>query len=436
MGLSDKLGLNRPELRAWALYDWANSAFMTIVVTAIFPSYFLKVSNATDVAANPAIATERLAITTTLALAFVAILAPILGAIADAVPIKKKLLAAFMALGVGATGGMYFLGPDQWQLAAVLFALGNIGAMGSFVFYDALLPHIADSDEVDRVSTAGYALGYVGGGILLVVVLQIIENSATFGLKDGEEASRVGFVLVALWWLLFSIPLFRKVPEPPVMAKNRTHGASVVGQGISSLKATFRELRRYKQAMLFLIAFLIYNDGVGTIIKFAVIYGEEIGLSFGDMIKAIVLVQFVGIPCTFLFGQIANRIGARSAIYIGLVVYCGVSVLGFFMTTATHFFMLAILVGFVQGAVQALSRSLFATMIPRHKSSEFFGLFAVFEKFAGIFGPLLFWAVISVTGSSRPAILAIIGFFVLGGILLSRVDVAEGQAQALDASPE
>ena len=422
-------GLNRPELRAWALYDWANSAFITVIVTAIFPSYYMKVANMTDAALHPALATERLAITTTIALALVALMAPLLGAIADAAPLKKKFLAFFMALGVTATAGMYMLGPNQWLLASVLFALGNICAMGSFVFYDSLLPHIASREEVDKVSTAGYALGYVSGGVVLIAAIGLIEHPSLLGLKDAEEATRVCFVGVALWWLVFSIPLFRRVPEPAVLTTLETRGAAVM-HGLSSLKDTFRALRKYKQASLFLIAFLLYNDGVGTIIKFAVIYGEEIGIDTAAMIKAILLVQFVGIPCTFLFGHLAGRLGAKTSIYIGLLVYSGVSVLGFFMTTSTHFFLLAALVGLVQGGVQALSRSLFATLIPKHKSSEFFGLFAVFEKFAGILGPLLFVAVLSVAGSSRPAILAIIAFFVVGGLLLSRVDVAAGQRQA------
>ncbi len=417
------------------MYDWANSAFITVVITAIFPIYFKNVANQSDVALNPSIATERLAITTTLALALVAVLAPILGSIADAAPVKKKFLAAFMALGVFATAGMYMLGPDQWLLASILFALGNIGAMGSFVFYDSLLPHIASSDEVDKVSTAGYALGYFSGGLVLIACIWLIEHPSALGLDGKEEATRVCFVGVALWWLIFSIPLFRSVPEPRIAAPTKGRRALVKG-AFAGVRETFRELRRYKQALLFLVAFLIYNDGVGTIIKFAVIYGAELGLKSSDMILAILLVQFIGIPATFVFGHVASRISAKSAIFFGLAVYSIVSVVGFFMTTSTHFFILAGLVGLVQGGVQALSRSLFATMIPKNKSSEFFGLFAVFEKFAGIVGPLLFAAVISVAGSSRPAILAIIVFFVLGGFLLSRVDVEAGRQQVADSDAE
>ncbi len=417
------------------MYDWANSAFITVIVTAVFPIYYKTVANQSDVAINPAIATERLAITTTIALALVAIMAPILGAIADAAPVKKKFLASFMALGVGSTAAMFTLGPDQWLLASVLFALGNIGAMGSFVFYDSLLPHIASNDEVHKVSTAGYALGYFGGGIFLIGAIALISNPGLLGLEGKEEATRACFVGVAVWWVIFSVPLFRRVAEP-AMEKTRKSRDAPVKEAFVGVRHTFSELKKYRQALLFLIAFLIYNDGVGTIIKFAVIYGAELNIDSSDMILAILLVQFVGIPATFLFGHLAARFSAKNAIYAGLVVYSGVSVLGFFMTSSKHFFMLAALVGLVQGGVQALSRSVFATLIPKEKSSEFFGLFAVFEKFAGILGPALFAIIISISGSSRPAILAIIGFFVVGAFLLSRVDVEAGRRQALGDSAE
>ncbi|MCP4443723.1 MAG: MFS transporter [Myxococcales bacterium] len=436
VGLSEKIGLGRPELRAWALYDWANSAFITVIVTAIFPIYYRTVANQSDIKLDPHVAGERLAFTTTIALAIIAVLAPILGAIADTAPVKKKFLAFFMALGVCATLGMLTLGPDRWILASVLFGLGNIGAMGSFVFYDSLLPHIAEHDEVDRVSTAGYALGYISGGIVLLLCIQLVKHPGMLGLADAEVASRVSFAFVAIWWVAFALPLFRKVPEPAIVRTTSRGTVALIRSSFAGLKETFAELRKYKQASIFLLAFLIYNDGVGTIIRFAVIYGEEKQLESSAMITAIVLVQFVGIPATFAFGQVASKLSAKMSIYICLVVYCGVSVLGYFMTTTTHFFLLAGLVGLVQGGVQALSRSLFATLIPKHKSSEFFGLFAVFEKFAGILGPLLFAVVISLTGSSSPAILAISAFFAIGALLLSRVDVAEGQRQARESAAE
>ena len=434
----ERLGLHRPELRAWVMYDWANSAMVTTVVAAVFPIYYYNVAGA---GLPDGVATFRFSIATTIGLAVVALLAPILGALTDFVAVKKRLLAAFMLLGVFSVAGMFFIGEGDWKLASILFILANIGAGGSFVFYDALLPHVARRDEVDRVSTAGYALGYLGGGILLALNLAWITSPATFGLPSGGGLdaagtlpARLALLSVAVWWLVFSIPLFRKVPEPIPTAG--TSGSTSLAPraharvAISRLRGTFADLRSYRNAFLMLLAFLVYNDGIGTIVKMATIYGSELGIDQTSMILAILIVQFVGIPCTFAFGSLATRIGAKRAIFIGLVAYAGISILGYQMTTATHFLILAGLVGVVQGGTQGLSRSLFSSMIPRQKSGEFFGLFAVFEKFAGVFGPAIFALTIAVTGSSRNAILSVIVFFIAGAILLWKVDVEEGRAVA------
>jgi MFS transporter, UMF1 family len=320
--------------------------------------------------------------------------------------------------------------------------LSLIGVAGSFVFYEALLPHIARGEEIDRVSTAGYALGYVGGGILLALNLAWIQKPALFGLPAGpglDEAAatlpaRLAFVSVAVWWLLFAIPLFRRVPEPaPRLEADEGGDASPVRISFVRLAETFRELRGYRQAFLMLLAFLIYNDGIQTIIKMATAYGTELGIGQSALIGAILLVQFVGIPCSFLFGMMAGRIGAKRALFVGLMAYTLISILGYYMRTAAHFYALAGLVGMVQGGTQALSRSLFASMVPHHKSGEFFGFFSVFEKFAGIFGPLIFAGTIAATGSSRNAILSVIAFFAVGAAILAFVDVGAGQAAAREA---
>jgi UMF1 family MFS transporter len=422
------LGLGRPELRAWAMYDWANSAMVTTIITAVFPIYF------SDVAAanlQPADRTEYFATASTIGMVIIAVLAPILGAVADSRPIKKRLLGAFMGVGIAAVGGMYFIGRGDWVLAALLFIVANIGANGSFVFYDSLLPHIAREGEMDRVSSAGYALGYLGGGILLVLNLAWIQKPEWFGLPSGTLPARLAFVSVAVWWLVFSIPMFLRVPEPGLGAIAPARGGrGPVVAAFVRLAETFRELRKFKQGFLMLLAFLIYNDGIGTIIRMATIYGREIGIGQGAMIGSLVLVQFVGIPFAFLFGHVAGKVGPKRSILFALVVYTGISILGRFMTNAYHFFLLSILVGMVQGGSQALSRSLFASLIPRDRSGEFFGFFAVVEKFAGIFGPLVFAASIRLAGSSRFAILSVIGFFVAGGALLALVDVEAGRREA------
>ncbi len=421
------------------MYDWANSAMVTTVVAAVFPIFYYSVAGA---GLPDGVATFRFSVATTIGLALVAVIAPILGALADFTAAKKRMLAGFMLLGVGAVGAMFFIRQGDWLLASTLFILANVGAGASFVFYDSLLPHIAGPGEMDRVSTSGYAIGYLGGGILLALNLAWISAPGAFGLPSGpglspEEASlpaRLAFVSVAVWWLLFSIPLFRRVPEPArALEADEAAGEKAIRTAFRRLRETFQELRGYRQAFLMLLAFLIYNDGIGTIIKMATIYGTEIGIGQNAMILAILIVQFVGVPFSFAFGAIAGRFGAKRSIFAGLVVYAGISILGYFMTSATHFLILAGLVGMVQGGTQALSRSLFASMIPRHKSGEFFGFFAVFEKFAGIFGPAIFALTIAMTGSSRNAILSVILFFVAGAALLALVDVEEGRRAAREA---
>ncbi|BDG03315.1 MFS transporter [Anaeromyxobacter oryzae] len=438
-GWLDRLGLGRPELRAWALYDCANSAAVTSIVTAIFPVYFGAVAGA-DL--PPALTTERYAVATTIALVVVAALAPLLGTVADLRPWKKPLLSAFAAVGIAGTAAMALVGKGDWLLGAALLVVVNVGLMGSFVFYDALLPHVAREDELDRVSSAGYAVGYLGGGALLAVQLLAILRPAWFGLPHGPGLSsaqatlptRLSFLSVAIWWAVFTIPLLRRVREPAAAAEG--DGAPVLRLAFSRLARTARTLRAYPQAALMLLAFLVYNDGIGTIIRMATIYGTELGLPSGALIAAILLVQFIGIPFAFLFGMVAHRVGAKRAVTGGLVVYTAVAVLGYFTTTAVHFFALAILVGIVQGGTQALSRSLFASLVPRRLSGEFFGFFAVVEKVAGIFGPGIYAVTIALTGSSRGAILSVIAFFAVGAALLLRVDVEAGRraAEAGEAS--
>jgi UMF1 family MFS transporter len=430
----ERLGLDRPELRAWALYDWANSAFWTTIVAAVFPIYFTRVA-AADLA--PSVATARFAAATTLAMVVIAFLSPILGAMADYAGLKMKFLAAFVALGVPATAAMYFIGRGDWTLAVALFVLGNIAVTGSLVFYESLLPHIAREDERDMVASAGFALGYLGGGLLLALNLLWIAKPAWFGLSSETMASRLSFLSVAIWWLVFSIPLFRTIREPVRrLEAHEAPGENLLRVAFVRLAGTFRELKTYRHAFLMLLAFLIYNDGILTIIRMATSYGTELGLAQGVLISALLITQIVGIPFAFLFGWLARRISAKRAILLALLVYAGISIVGYRLETASDFYLLAVLVGMVQGGSQALSRSLFSTIIPRHKSSEFFAFFGVFDKFAGIFGPALFAITIVTTGSSRNAVLAIIVFFILGGLILAFVDVDEGRRVAREAEAD
>jgi MFS transporter, UMF1 family len=423
--LLGRLGLDRPELVAWAMYDWANSAFLTVVVTAVFPIYYRSVAaKGLDATA----ATGRFGIATTIALVIAALVAPPLGTLADRSGGKLRLLRWFLRVGVLATAALALVGEGDWLLALGLFVIANIGVTASFVFYDALLPHVARPEEMDRVSSAGYALGYVGGGLVLAISLGLIMGGPKLGL-EGTLPARISFVLVALWWAFFSRPLFRRVSEPPATGAPAPLGA-IVRDAFAQVGRTLKDLRAFPQAFMLLLAFLVYNDGIQTIIRMATIYGEELKLDRTVMIAAIVLVQFVGIPFAFLFGWLGGRIGTRPAIFLGIAGYVVITFLGWRLSTTREFLVLAALVGMVQGGTQALSRSLFARMIPASKSGEFFGFFAIFEKFAGIFGPLLFSLFVYATGSSRTAILSTLVFFVVGAVLLARVNVAEGEAAA------
>lgn len=427
-----RLGLSRPEVRAWAMYDWANSPFQSTVINAVFPlffaSYAAKGLESVD-------ATARFAWGTTIAVTIVAIAGPVLGAIADFKAWKKRLLAVFMVVGVIAVLMMAAIQEGAWMMALAIFILANIGDRMSWILYDSLLPHIVARDEMDRASTAAYAIGYIGGGILLLVNLAWILRPQTFGMPDTVTATKASFISVAVWWLVFSFPLLRRVPEPPrIIDADETRTENVFRAAFGRVGDTFHELRTFRNALLMLIAFLLYNDGIQTMIRMAAVYGAEVGIDSNAQIAAFVLVQFVGVPFSFLFGMLADRIGAKPAVLLSVVVYTIVSIIGYFLATVWQFFVLAFLVGTVQGGSQALSRSLFARMIPRHKSSEYFGFFSIFEKFSGIAGPLVFAASVTLFGNSRAAVLSIILFFILGAIVLTRVNVREGEAQAAAAS--
>ncbi len=430
-----KFALDTREKRAWAMYDWANSGFWTVVITAVFPIYYKKV--AADLASN--VADRWYGLATALALLVIAVLAPGLGAFADLRPYKKTFLGCFALLGAVASSCLFFVFPGDWILALMLFGLANIGASGSVIFYDSLLPHVARRDEVDRLSTAGFALGYLGGGLLLALSLAFIQRPAWFALPSGEGLSeaaatlpvRLALLCVGVWWLVFSLPVLLQVKEPPCASPKGGNPSGGKKRAITQLKETFHDLTTsYPQAFLFLVAFLIYNDGILTIIRMAGLIATNRGFSESVVIGTVLGIQFIAIPFAFLFGQLAHRFGAKRMIFTGLVIYCGITVLAFFMSKPTHFVALGALVGMVQGGTQALSRSLFAGMIPAYKSGEFFAFFSIGEKFAGILGPLLYTLLIWTTGSDQNAILSISIFFIIGGYLLKKVDIQQGKRVA------
>jgi MFS transporter, UMF1 family len=417
----------RKIINSWAMYDWANSAFATTIMAAMFPPFYR--SLAINAGLGEANATAAWAYTTSLSLLLVALVAPVLGAISDHTGGKKRFIAFFAALGIIGTGLFAFLGDASYVWASVLFMIGDVGFAGANIFYESLLPHIAKKGDIDQVSTRGYAMGYLGGGILLIVNVLWFMNPELFFMPGTGFALRAAFFSVAVWWAIFSIPLFRNVPEPPVVRIEREE-VNFVRAGFSRLGHTFGQIRRYKQLLIFLFAFWIYNDGIGTIIKMATAYGDEIGIGLTDMTLALIITQFVGIPFSFGFGWLARRLGTKRSILLALGVYVLISIAGYFMKTALHFYILAFMVGTVQGGSQALSRSLYGTMVPKSQSAEFFGFFSTSSKFAGIIGPLIFGVVSQVAGASRLSILSVIVFFVVGGFLLTFVDEQEGRRVA------
>ena len=416
----------RRTINAWCLYDWGNSAFATTIMAGVFPLFYR--SMATTAGLGEADATAAWAYTTSLALLIVAVIGPVLGSYCDQARSKKRFLAFFAGLGVCASAAFVFLGDDDYLLGSALFIAGNIGFAAGNIFYESLLPHVARPGDVDRVSARGYAMGYIGGGILLVINLLWIMHPGWFLLPGTGFALRLTFFSVALWWAAFAIPLLRRVEEPLLSGDGPRRPR--VGAAFARLARTFGEIRRYRQLLVFLAAFWLYNDGIGTIIKMAIAYGDEVGIGRDDLITALVLTQFVGIPCTFLFGRLAGVLGTKMSILAGLGVYVLITAGGYFMETALHFYILAVMVGLVQGGTQALSRSLYASMIPRERSAEFFGFYSTSSRFAGIFGPLIFGMVSQLTGGSRLGIVSLVIFFVVGGALLLRVDEREGARAA------
>jgi UMF1 family MFS transporter len=406
---------NRPVL-SWAFYDWANSAFATTVMAGFFPVFFQKFWS---VDVSPTETTSRLGFGSAIAGAVIAVLAPILGAIADRGGRRKQFMFAWTLLGVAATAGLYLAAQGQWIAALVLFVLGTIGFNGGVVFNDSLLLDVADPGDFDRVSAFGYALGYLGGGLLFLLNVLMVQKPALFGLRDAGQAVQVSFLSVAAWWLLFTIPVMRGVRE-----QQRGPHLGIVAAirvGFRELGNTIAHVRQYRVVVMFLFAYWFYIDGVNTIIKMAVDYGTALGLDTGALLTALLVTQFVGFPAALLFGWLGNRIGPKRAILIGLVVYCAITVYAYFLDSEREFFALAVAVGLVQGGVQSLSRSLFGRLVPEGKSAEFFGFYNMMGKFATVLGPLLIAIVAALTHNQRASIISLVLLFVVGGALLWRV---------------
>ena len=408
---------------AWALYDWANSVFATTVIAGFFPVFFKQYWSA---GADAVTSTAQLGFANAIGSVFILIAAPVLGAVADGGASRKKFLGAFTALGVAGSAGLWFVGQGDWSTAAIVYVMASIGFSGAIVFYDALIVAVSPADRYDEVSAFGYSLGYIGGGLLFALNVAMTLSPGSFGLAGPAEAVRLSFVMVAAWWLVFSIPLFRHVPEPPRVGE----AASAVAAGLRSLAKTLRQYRTHRMAGLFLLAYFFYIDGVHTIIRMAVDYGLSLGFPSDSLIVALLLVQFIGFPAALGFGLVAGRIGPKPALYFGVAVYVAVTVWAYFMTTVAEFYVLAVVVGLVQGGVQAISRSLYARFVPAAHSGEFFGFFNMIGRFAAIIGPSLVAVTGLLTGSSRLGILSVVVVLVAGMVLLTFVREQEAAPAA------
>lgn len=410
---------------SWALYDWGNSAFAAVMLTAFFPPFFKHyLSEGLDATTS----TFWLGIGNSVASIIIVLLAPVLGAISDAGNTKKRFLLSFAFLGVVTTFLLVFAEQGEWAFGLLLFVLATVGFMGANIFYDAMIVTVSPRDSLDFVSGLGYALGYLGGGLLLAFDVAMYMMPEVFGFANASQAIQASFISVALWWALFSLPLVFFVKE-----KRLAGGVSIIataGLGIRQLISTFHQIRKLKVVMLFLVAYWLYIDGVDTIVRMAVDYGLSIGFDTGNLITAILITQFVGFPAAIAFGLIGQRIGAKHGILIAIAVYIAVTIWAFWMDKVMEFYGLAIVVGLVQGGVQALSRSFYARIIPANKSAEFFGFYNMLGKFAAVVGPLLIGLVSLLTRDSRLAILSIVILFIAGGLLLWFVDEEKGHAMA------
>ena len=406
--------LKRKKVISWALYDWANSAFATTVMAGFFPLFF-KSFWAADL--SPAESTAVIGTTNSLAGLFIVLLAPILGAYSDLGKLKKKFLAFFALLGVLSTGYLYFIPQGDWVIAASLYALAVIGFSGGNIFYDSLIASVSKQDQRNKVSSLGFSLGYLGGGLLFVINVLMYLNPAWFGLSSQSEAILWSFVSVAVWWAVFSLPLFMSVEEKS-NAEISKGLFETITEAFKAVASTLREIKKHKRVAIFLIAYWLYIDGVDTIVRMAVAYGSDIGLDASSMITALLLTQFVGFPATLVFGIYADKIGFKKILTIGISIYILVTFYAYYMSTALEFYILAGTVGLVQGGVQAISRSFFSTIIPVNKEAQFFGFYNLVGKSAVFLGPVLVSWVALIFGNPRFGILSLLFLLVPGLILL------------------
>ncbi len=442
---------NKKAVWGWVMYDWANSAFATTVMAGFFPIFFKQYWS---YGADVNVSTAQLGFGNSIASLLVAMMAPILGAIADKGSAKKKFLIFFAYLGVLMTAALFLVQKGQWAWAIFIYAMGIIGFAGANVFYDSLLPSLADEEKIDYVSGLGFAMGYLGGGLLFLVNVLMTLMPQKFGLPDAAAAVRYAFISVAVWWGLFTLFTIFWVPEEKNTAATDKE-ENIVAAGFKQFVGTLRKIRHLKMVFLFLLAYWFYIDGVDTIIRMAVDYGLSLGFESNDLIVALLIVQFVGFPAALIFGKLGERWSVRKSIYLAIAIYMGITVWGTLMTQKHEFYVLAAAIGLVQGGIQALSRSYYSRLIPKNQAAEYYGFYNMLGKFAAIIGPALMGIVglvvkrmlmpasptaeqISAVGqlAARWGIGSILILFIIGAILFYFVDEEKGREQVKYLSGE
>jgi len=411
--------LNNKKIISWALYDWANSAYATVVMAGFFPIYF-KQYWASSLSSQES--TYQIGLANSIASLVIVLIAPIVGSIADQAGNRKRFLLFFTYMGLITCAALFFVGENDWKLSILLYVVATIGFSGGVCFSDSLLLSVSEKNKLDVVSALGYAMGYIGGGLLFAFCVWLVRSPEIMGLNSSLEAMKVSFLLVAIWWAVFSVPIFLFVKEP-ARTNNNSRGISVIFSGFSTLFKTFKSIRQYKIVFTFLLAYWFYIDGVDTIVRMAVDYGLALNINSADLIMALLVTQFIGFPSAIGFGYLGNQLGTKLGIQIAIVMYIVVVIWAYQLNSVWEFYMLAVMIGLVQGGIQSLSRSLYASIIPASRSAEFFGFYNMLGKFSAVIGPIMMAWVVVLTGSHRIAMLSIVVLFVVGWVLLRYVDV-------------
>lgn len=398
---------------AWILQDWANSVYSLMITTAVFPIFFKTVS--TNAGISAANSTAYLSYANSLSTFTVSIMAPVLGALADYRGYRNPMFTTLTLAGIVAVLGMVFTGPDQWIWLLLLYTLSAIGYSASNIFYDSSIMDVTSYDRMDRVSAAGYGYGYIGSVIPFIAFMLLMQ----FSQFSGAVVVKIGFVITAVWWFVFTLPYWKHVKQKHYIQ----HDKHPIHDSFSRLWQTIKHIHEHKQVFLFLIAYFFYIDGIGTIIKMATAVGSDVGLDGNSLIMILLIVQIVSFPCSILYGYLAKKIGSKNTVFIGIATYIIICIMATQLKTYNDFLLLAICIGTAQGGVQSISRSIFGQIIPANRSNEFFGFYNIFGKFSSILGTTLLGITAQITGNSLDGVFSLIVLFVIGGTLLFFVNI-------------